>query len=115
MSDRSTEVIWGLTKRFNAQTTKWMGKHWSYSPFSSNGFSNASQSANTIGIAVAKVATPKNFKRTFTMSLKKDGKNGIKKNKKASQGNPATSEMKLGSDANHSAKAILAQRPVSTK
>jgi hypothetical protein len=115
MSDRSTEVIWGLTKRFNCHTTKWNGKQWSHSPFSTNGFNNASQSANTIGITVRKEATTKNFKRTFTMTLKKDGKHGIKKNKKTSQGNPATSVMDVGRDAHHAAKAILAQRPVTTK
>lgn len=104
--------MWGLTKRFNCFKSRWNGKDWSSSPFSMNGFMNAGQAANTIGVTVRKDKTDKNFKRTFTMTLKHAGKNGIKKNKKASQSNPATSVMDIGRSPKHAAKAINAQRPV---
>lgn len=104
--------MWGLTKRFNCFKTKWNGKHWSTSPFSMNGLFNASQAANTIGVTVRKDKTEKNFKRTFTMTLKHSAKNGIKKNKKASQSNPAISSLDIGRAPARAAKAIQAQRPV---
>lgn len=112
-TDRSPEVVWGLTKRFNCFKTKWNGKHWTYSPFSTNGFHNASQSANTIGVSVSKTASKNNFKRTFTMTLKHKAKNGICKRHANSQGNPATSIMNCGTGPNKAAKAIQAQRFIS--
>ena len=107
MTERSPEVIWGLTKRFNCQKTKWMGKNWTYSPFSTDGRMNASQAANTVGVSVRKDKTSKNFRRTFTITLKKSAKSGIKKTKKNSQGNPAVSAIDIR-EPNKAAKAIQA-------
>jgi hypothetical protein len=106
--------MWGLTKRFNCFKTKFMGKHWSHSPFATNGMHNASQAANTIGITVRKDKTDKNFKRTFTMTLKHKAQHGIKKVKKNSQSNPAVSVMDVGRSPKHAAKVIQAQRPVTS-
>jgi len=105
MTDRSPELIWGLTKKFNSQKTRWNQKDWSWSPFSLNGFHCASQSANEIGVSVRKDSTAKNFKRTFTMTLKHAGKNGISKRKPKSQSNPATTAMDIR-ESNKAAKAI---------
>ena len=113
MTDRSNDIIWGITKRFNCQKTKWNGKHWSYSPFSTNGMLNAGQMSNTIGISVRKTKTDKNFKRTFTMTLKHSAKNGISKRKPKSQSNPAVSEQDIGRDVHHAAKIIKKQRMIS--
>ena len=110
--DRSPEVLYALTKRFNAQKTKWAGKNWTYSPFSTNGMANASQAANTVGISVARDGKKdgnKYSKRTFIMTLKKSGKNGIKKTKKNSQGNPAVTVESIGRDPHHAAKIIKKQ------
>jgi len=93
MTDRSAEVIWGLTKRFNCNKTRWNGKDWTWSPFSTNGFHNASESANVVGVSVRKDKTSKNFRRTFTMTLKHKAKNGIAKRKTKSQANPAISAL----------------------
>ena len=41
MTDRSNDVIWGILKRFDSAKTKWNGKNWTHSPFSSNGMYNA--------------------------------------------------------------------------
>ena len=90
-----------------------MGKDWSYSPFSMNGFHCAKQAGNTIGITAKKEKTAKHFKRTFTMTLKHASKNGIKKNKaKKSQSNPAVSTIHIGRDPHHAAKIIKKQRPI---
>ena len=113
MTDRSPEVVWGLTKRFNCFKTKWMGKHWSHSPFSVNGFHNASQADNTIGVTVDQKKTTNNFRRTFTMSLKHKAKNGIAKRHVVSQSNPAISVMSCGTGPNKVAKAIQAQKFIS--
>ena len=48
------------------------------------------------------------------MTLKHAGKIGIKKNKKVSQSNPAVSTMDIGRDPHRAAKAVQAQRPVTT-
>merc|ERR1719433_340131 len=82
MTDRSPEVIWGLTKRFNCNKTKFMGKAWTTSVFSNTCRHCASEAANTIGISVRKTKTDKNFKRTFTMTLKHKARHGIAKIKK---------------------------------
>ena len=87
--------MWGLTKRFTQYKTKWMGKHWSYSPFSADGRHNASQSANTIGVGVKRTKTEKGSKRTFTLTLKKKQKNGIQKTKTGRQGNSAVTVLTL--------------------
>ena len=110
MTDRSQDIIWGITKRFNCQKTKWNGKHWTYSAFSSNGMYNAGQMSNTVGITVKKDKTAKNFKRTFTMTSKHQAKNGISKRKPKSKSNPAISEQDLGRDVHHAAKIIKKQR-----
>lgn len=104
--DRSPEVIWGLTKRFNCYKTKFMGKHWSYSPFSMDGRHNAQQAANTLGVNVRQEKTTKGTKRTFTMTLKKAQKNGISKTKTGSQANPSTTVMDIGRCPNRAAQAI---------
>ena len=113
MTDRSNDVIWGITKRFNCNKTKWNGKNWTHSPFSTNGMMNAGQMSNTIGISVRKDKTEKNFKRTFTMTLKKPAKNGISKRKTKSQSNPAVSVQDIGRDVHHAAKIIKKQRFIS--
>ena len=110
MTDRSPEVMWALTKRFNANKTKFMGKHWTTSVFSNTGRHCASEAANTIGISVRKTKTDKNFKRTFTMTLKHKARHGIAKVKKGSQRNPAVSVQDIGRDPNHAAKIIKKQR-----
>ena len=46
MCERSTELLWGLTKKFNCNKTRWMGKDWTWSPFSMDGRYNASSMAN---------------------------------------------------------------------
>ena len=102
--------MWGLTKKWNCMKTKWNGKHWSYSPFSMNGFHNASQAGNTVGVTADKSVSKNNFSRTFTMTLKHKAKNGIAKRHVKSQGNPATSVMSMGSGPAKCAKAIQAQR-----
>lgn len=107
MTDRSSAEIWGLTKRFNCMKTKWNGKDYSWSPFSLNGRHCASQSANQVGVSVRQDKTTKNFRRTFTITLKKAGKNGIAKRKTKSQGNPATSIIDIR-EPNKAAKAIEA-------
>ena len=109
MTDRSQDEIWGLTKRFNCFKTKWNSKHYSYSPFSADGRQNAQQAANTIGVNVRKDKTEKNFRRTFTMTLKHKGKNGIEKRKTGSKGNPAVSVQDIGRCPSHAAKIIQAQ------
>lgn len=110
MTDRSQDIIWGITKKFNCEKTKWNGKHWSYSAFSNNGMLNAGQAGNKVGITVAKEATAKNFKRTFTMTLKHKAKNGIAKRLMGSQSNPSTSIQVIGRDVHHAAKIINKQR-----
>ena len=110
MTDRSQDIIWGITKRFSSQTTKWNGKHWTYSPFSVNGMKNAGQMSNAVGISVRKDATAKNFKRTFTMTIKHQQKNNISKRKPKSMANPAVSTQDLGRDVHHAAKIIQKQR-----
>ena len=105
MTDRSPEVIWALTKRFNCNKTRWMGKDWTTSPFSVDGRHNASQAANTIGISVRKDSAKTNFRRTFTLNLKHKAKNGIAKRKTGSQGNPATSTIDIR-EPTKAAKAI---------
>ena len=113
MTDRSNDIIWGITKRFDSATTKWNGKNWTHCPFSNNGMFNAGQMSNTIGISVRKDKTEKNFKRTFTMTLKHSAKNGISKRKPKSQSNPAVSVQDIGRDVHHAAKIIKKQRFVS--
>ena len=110
MTDRSQDEIWGLTKRFSCFKTKWNQKHWSYSPFSADGRHNAQQAANTLGVTVRKDKTDKNFRRTFTMTLKHQGKNGIAKRKTGSKGNPATSVLDIGRSPSHAA-AIIRKQP----
>ena len=110
MTDRSQDIIWGITKRLNCHKTKWNGKHWTYSPFSSNGMLNAGQAGNTLGITVRKDSTAKNFKRTFTMTAKHAGKNGIAKRLYGSQSNPSTTVQDIGRDVHHAAKIIQKQR-----
>ena len=114
MTDRSNDEIWGLTKRFNCFKSKWNSKNWSSSSFSTNGMFNASQMANTMGVTMRMEKTEKNFRRTFTMTLKHSAKNGIKKNKKNSQSNAAISSMDIGRDPHRAAKALQAQRPVTS-
>ena len=112
MTDRSPELIWALTKKNSQYRRKWMGKDWSVSPWSMDGRWNAKNEGNTIGVEVRKDSTDKNFKRTFTMSLKSSHKNGISKNKKNSQSSPAWSSMDIGRSPARAAKAVNAQRPV---
>ena len=109
MTDRSQDEMWGLTKRFNANKTKWCGKNWTWSAYSTDGRLNASQAANTIGVSVRREKGAKGKKRTFTMSLKSKAKNGIKKAKKDSQGCPAGSTMDIGRDPHRAAKIIQKQ------
>ena len=84
-----------------------MGKDWSWSPFSLDGFHCASQMDNQVGVSVRQDKTKKNFRRTFTVTLKKAGKNGIAKRKTNSQGNPATAIVDIR-EPNKAAKAIEA-------
>merc|ERR1719361_1533710 len=111
MTDRSSELIWALTKKNSQYRRKWMGKDWSVYPWSMDGKWNAKNEGNTIGVEVRKDSTDKNFKRTFTMSLKSSHKNGISKNKKNSQSSPAWSSMDIGRSPARAAKAVNAQRP----
>lgn len=113
MTDRSQDIIWGVTKRFNCNKTRWNGKDWTYSPFSVDGKLNAGQADNTIGITVKKTKTNKNFKRTFTMTLKHQQKNGIAKRKPGSQANASTTVQDIGRDVHHAAKIINKQRFIS--
>ena len=105
MTERSTQELWGLTKRFNSQKTRWMGKDWTWSPFSTDGRFNASQMANQVGVSVRKDKTDKNFRRTFTLTQKRLQKNGIKKNKQSS--NPAVGVSDIR-EVNRAAKAVKA-------
>ena len=98
--------MWGLTKRFSQYKTKWNGKDYSYSPFSTDGRHNASQSANTMGVGVKRTKTDKGSKRTFTMTLKKKQKNGIQKTKTGRQGNAAVAVMTLAACPNRAARTI---------
>ena len=106
MVDRSPELIWGLTKKFNAEKKRWMGKDWTTSVFSTNGMHNASQSANILGISGRKEKTEKGAKKVFTLTLKHKAKTGIQKRKVKSASNPATSVQDLRRDVNGAAKAI---------
>ena len=73
MTERSKELMWGLTKRFNCQKTRWNGKDWTYSPFSTNGFHCASQSANQVGVSIKldESKSKKHFRRAFTVTMKR--------------------------------------------
>ena len=110
MTDRSQDIIWGITKRFDSAKTKWNGKNWTHCPFSSNGMYNAGQMSNAIGISVKKDKTAKNFKRTFIMTIKTQQKNNISKRKPKSMANPAISSQELGRDVHHAAAIIQKQR-----
>ena len=110
MTDRSNDVIWGILKRFDSAKTKWNGKNWTHCPFSNNGMYNAGQMSNGVGISVKKTKTAKNFKRTFTMTIKTSQKNNISKRKPNSMANPAVSTQDLGRDVHHAAKIIQKQR-----
>mmetsp|Transcript_19539 Transcript_19539/g.24156 ORF Transcript_19539/g.24156 Transcript_19539/m.24156 type:complete len:117 (-) Transcript_19539:259-609(-) len=82
-----------------------MGKDWTWSPFSTDGRFNASQAAKQLGVSVRQDKTSKNFKRTFTMTLKRNQKNGISKRKQSS--NPAVGVSDIR-EVNRAAKAIQA-------
>jgi len=61
--------------------------------------------ANQMGVSVRKETTEKNFRRTFTMTMKRNQKNGIKKNKKNS--NPAVGVSNMR-EVNRVSKAVKA-------
>jgi len=56
-----------------------------------------------MGVSVSKKSTEKNFQRTFTVTMKRHQKNGIKKNKNNS--NPAVGVSNIR-EVNKAAKAI---------
>lgn len=77
--DRSPEVMWALTKKWNSQLVKFQGRHWTRSPCSMTGKWNASEASRTVGVAGAKVTKDGKTKAVYTVSLKTKSKNGIKK------------------------------------
>merc|ERR1712151_832659 len=105
----SQDVIWGITKKRNAHLVKFNGNQWSKSPFSHTGFHNASQSANTVGLAGKKELNDKNnVRRVFTLTLKHKRRNGIAKRKAGSQSKPSYSVHDVRREVNHTAKTIKA-------
>jgi hypothetical protein len=105
----SQDLIWGMTKKRSAFLVKFNGNCWSKSPFSQTGFHNASESANTVGIAGKReLNDKKNVRRVFTLTLKHKRRNGIQKRKVGSQSKPSYSVHEVRREVNHTAKTIKA-------
>ena len=105
----SQDVIWGITKKRNANLVKFNGNQWSKSPFSHSGFHNASSAANTVGVVGKKeLNDKKNVRRVFTLTLKHKRRNGIQKRKVGSQSKPGYSVHEVRREVNHTAKTIKA-------
>merc|ERR1712048_25444 len=103
----SQDVIWGITKKRNAQLVKFNGNQGSKSPFSHSGFHNASSAANTVGVVGKKeLNDKKNVRRVFTLTLKHKRRNGIQKRKAASQSKPGYSVHDVRREVNRAAKTI---------
>ena len=112
MTSRSADELWGLTKRWNSQKTRWNQRDWTWSPFSTDGRFNASQNANQVGVSVRQDKTDKNFRRTFVLTSKRLQKNGISKRKQES--NPAVGVSEIR-EVNRAAKAVKAVAFVNDK
>ena len=103
----SPDVMWMLTKKWNSQKVRFNFNDWTKSPFSHNGFHNASQAANTVGVGGTKELTDKkNVRRVFTLTLKHKRVNGISKRKPNSQRKPAYSVHEVRNEVNRCAKVI---------
>ena len=105
----SQDLIWGITKKRNAFLVKFNGQQWSKNPLSQTGFHNASEAANTVGVAGKKeLNDKKNVRRVFTLTLKHKRRNGIQKRKVGSQSKPGYSVHEVRREVNHTAKTIKA-------
>ena len=103
----SPDVMWMLTKKWNAQKVRFNFNDWSKSPFSLTGFHNASQAANTVGVGGKKELTDKKtVRRIFSLTLKHKRVNGISKRKPASQRKPSYSVHEVRNEVNRTAKVI---------
>ena len=102
----SNDVIWRVTKKWNSNLVKFNHNQWSKSPFSTTGFHNASQAANTVGVGGKKEKTEKGSKRIFPLTLKHKRVNGISKRKPKSQRKPAYSVHEVRNEVNRCAKVI---------
>lgn len=106
--DRSPEVMWALTKKWNNQLVKFQGRHWTKSPYSISGKWNASEGARTVGLSGSRVTSDdKKTKAVFALSLKTKSKNGIKKRAGAgSQRVSGSAVCDINRGRNRAAKAI---------
>lgn len=106
--DRSPEVMWALTKKWNNQLVKFQGRHWTKSPYSMTGRWNASEAARTVGVSGRRdaVADKDTKKRVFTVSLKTKQKSGIAKKPKVSQRSPGSAVVDVRRDVGRTAKVI---------
>merc|ERR1711985_22377 len=78
MSAQPAAVLWALTKRHNAFKVRFNGSDWSHNPNSMTGFHNATDAASTMGLNASKAKTGK-ARRTYTLTLSKRQKSGLKK------------------------------------
>jgi hypothetical protein len=94
-------VLWGLTKKFNAQLVKFQGNEFSHDPLNLTGLHNASSAGTCndsgLGITLQRVKskTGKKFKREYTVLQKHKSHNKQTKAKKDSQSGNLYSTVKV--------------------